>query len=84
VKHQKVTQYFNNPSAGSGRRFGAIGHLGQAGGHGMCGRNGFSHFAAEVAGGASYIACSVGSGDGTVGTDNDYSDGIFFGGNGES
>jgi hypothetical protein len=50
----------------------------------MCGRNGFSHLAAEVAGGASYIACSVGSGDGTVGTDNDYSDGIFFGGNGES
>lgn len=51
----------------------------------MCGRNGFSHFtAAEVAGGASYIACSAGSGVGTVGTDNDYSDGIFSGDNGKS
>lgn len=49
----------------------------------MCGRNGFSHFA-EVADGASYIACSADSGVGTVGTDNDYSDGIFSGDNGGS
>ena len=83
MKHQKVTRYLNNPSTGSGRRFRAIGHLGQAGGHGMCGRNGFSHFA-EVADGASYIACSADSGIGTEGTENGYSDGIFSGDNGGS
>jgi hypothetical protein len=49
----------------------------------MCGRNGFSHFA-EVADGASYIACSADSGVGTEGTDNSYSDGIFSGDNGGS
>lgn len=74
MRHQKVTRYLNN--------FIAINQLGQGGGYGMCGRNGFSRFpAAEVAGGTHYIACSARAG---VGTGNGYSDGTFSGDNGKS